>query len=86
MRWISAGSSTAGTPGSGSGLRDKSTSPVEEPMWWRRSTPKGYGLLRWMPSTAAARIAKIQHLLGVDLTNPDERLALHLASRTTPTE
>ena len=37
-------------------------------------------------NTAAARIAKIQHLLGVDLTNPDERLALHLASRTTPTE
>lgn len=37
-------------------------------------------------NTASARIAKIQHLLGVDLTNPDERLALHLASRTTPTE
>ena len=34
-------------------------------------------------NTAAARIAKIQHLLGVDLANPDERLALHLASRTT---
>ncbi|NUR98816.1 MAG: helix-turn-helix domain-containing protein, partial [Kribbellaceae bacterium] len=37
-------------------------------------------------NTASARINKIQHLLGVDLTNPDERLALHLASRTTPTE
>ncbi|RZU18446.1 PucR-like helix-turn-helix protein [Kribbella rubisoli] len=37
-------------------------------------------------NTAAARIQKIQHLLGVDLTNPDERLALHLASRTTPVE
>jgi hypothetical protein len=34
-------------------------------------------------NTAAARITKIQHLLGVDLANPDERLALHLASRTT---
>jgi len=36
-------------------------------------------------NTAAARIHKIQHLLGVDLSNPDERLALHLASRTTRT-
>ncbi|WP_405068452.1 helix-turn-helix domain-containing protein [Kribbella sp. NBC_01510] len=36
-------------------------------------------------NTAAARITKIQHLLGVDLANPDERLALHLASRTTRT-
>ncbi|MGW1341125.1 PucR family transcriptional regulator [Kribbella sp. NPDC002412] len=33
-------------------------------------------------NTVSARITKIQQLLGVDLTNPDERLALHLACRT----
>ena len=33
-------------------------------------------------NTVAARIARIQHLLGVNLTEPDDRLALHLACRT----
>ena len=33
-------------------------------------------------NTVSARITKIQQLLGVDLTNPNERLALHLACRT----
>ncbi|WP_202866253.1 PucR family transcriptional regulator [Kribbella turkmenica] len=33
-------------------------------------------------NTVSARITKIQHLLGVDLANSDERLALHLACRT----
>ena len=32
-------------------------------------------------NTVAARIARIEQLLGVDLSRPDERLALHLASR-----
>lgn len=32
-------------------------------------------------NTVAARIARIQELLGVDLSNPDERLALHLACK-----
>ncbi|TCO45703.1 PucR-like helix-turn-helix protein [Kribbella antiqua] len=34
-------------------------------------------------NTVSARITKIQQLLAVDLTNPNERLALHLACRTT---
>jgi DNA-binding PucR family transcriptional regulator len=33
-------------------------------------------------NTGAARVARIQQLLGVDLATPDERLALHLACRT----
>ncbi len=33
-------------------------------------------------NTVAARISRIEDLLGVDLTVPDERLALHLAART----
>lgn len=33
-------------------------------------------------NTVSARIAKVQELLGVDLGNPDERLALHLACKT----
>jgi DNA-binding PucR family transcriptional regulator len=33
-------------------------------------------------NTVAARIAKAQELLGVELTDPDERLALHLACRS----
>jgi DNA-binding PucR family transcriptional regulator len=33
-------------------------------------------------NTVSARITKIQQLLGVDLANSDERLALHLACRT----
>jgi len=32
-------------------------------------------------NTVAARVARIEQLLGVDLSRPDERLALHLASR-----
>ncbi|GHF16135.1 hypothetical protein GCM10017786_57510 [Amycolatopsis deserti] len=32
-------------------------------------------------NTVAARIARIEQLLGVDLSRPDDRLALHLASR-----
>lgn len=32
-------------------------------------------------NTVAARIARIEQLLGVDLSRLDERLALHLASR-----
>jgi purine catabolism regulator len=32
-------------------------------------------------NTVAARIARIEQLLGVDLSRPDERLALHLAAR-----
>jgi hypothetical protein len=34
-------------------------------------------------NTVAARISRVQELLGVDLANPDERLALHLACKTT---
>jgi DNA-binding PucR family transcriptional regulator len=30
----------------------------------------------------ASRIARAQELLGVDLDDPDERLALHLACRS----
>jgi plasmid maintenance system antidote protein VapI len=33
-------------------------------------------------NTVTARVARIQQLLGVDLSAPDERLALHLACRT----
>jgi purine catabolism regulator len=33
-------------------------------------------------NTIAARMSKIQQLLAVDLSNPDERLALHLACKT----
>jgi purine catabolism regulator len=33
-------------------------------------------------NTVAARIARVQELLGVDLANPDERLALHLACKS----
>lgn len=33
-------------------------------------------------NTVGARIRKVQELLGVDLANPDERLALHLACKT----
>lgn len=33
-------------------------------------------------NTVGARITKVQELLGVDLDNPDERLALHLACKT----
>ena len=33
-------------------------------------------------NTVAARIARIEELLGIDLSRPDERLALHLAART----
>jgi hypothetical protein len=33
-------------------------------------------------NTVAARIARAQELLGVDLADPDERLALHLACRS----
>ncbi|TNC29692.1 PucR family transcriptional regulator [Amycolatopsis alkalitolerans] len=33
-------------------------------------------------NTVAARIARVEQLLGVDLTRRDERLALHLACRT----
>jgi PucR C-terminal helix-turn-helix domain/GGDEF-like domain len=33
-------------------------------------------------NTVAARVAKAQELLGVELTDPDERLALHLACRS----
>lgn len=33
-------------------------------------------------NTVAARITRVQQLLGVDLTNPDERLALHLACKS----
>jgi hypothetical protein len=33
-------------------------------------------------NTVAARVARAQELLGVDLTDPDERLALHLACRS----
>jgi hypothetical protein len=33
-------------------------------------------------NTVAARIARIRDLLGVDFTDPDERLALHLACRS----
>jgi sugar diacid utilization regulator len=33
-------------------------------------------------NTVAARIARAQELLGVDLVDPDERLALHLACRS----
>lgn len=33
-------------------------------------------------NTVSARVARIQQLLGVDLSDPDERLALHLACRT----
>jgi purine catabolism regulator len=33
-------------------------------------------------NTVAVRITRIQQLLGVDLTQPDERLALHLATRS----
>lgn len=32
-------------------------------------------------NTVAARVAGIRDLLGVDRTDPDERLALHLACR-----
>ncbi len=32
-------------------------------------------------NTVAARVTRIEQLLGVDLSRPDERLALHLASR-----
>jgi hypothetical protein len=32
-------------------------------------------------NTVAARVARIEQLLGVDLSRPDERLALHLAAR-----
>ncbi|WP_326565386.1 helix-turn-helix domain-containing protein [Amycolatopsis rhabdoformis] len=32
-------------------------------------------------NTVAARVSRIERLLGVDLAQPDERLALHLASR-----
>jgi DNA-binding PucR family transcriptional regulator len=32
-------------------------------------------------NTVAARISRIEQLLGVDLSRPDERLALHLAAR-----
>ncbi|MGI5131492.1 PucR family transcriptional regulator [Pseudonocardia sp. CA-107938] len=33
-------------------------------------------------NTVAARVARAQELVGVDLTDPDERLALHLACRS----
>lgn len=33
-------------------------------------------------NTVAARISRVQDLLGVDLSNPDERLALHLACKS----
>jgi DNA-binding PucR family transcriptional regulator len=33
-------------------------------------------------NTVAARLQRIQSILGVDLSRPDERLALHLACRT----
>lgn len=33
-------------------------------------------------NTVAARMARVQELLGVDLANPDERLALHLACKS----
>ncbi|MCO1655115.1 helix-turn-helix domain-containing protein [Pseudonocardia sp. S2-4] len=33
-------------------------------------------------NTVTARVARAQELLGVDLTDPDERLALHLACRS----
>lgn len=33
-------------------------------------------------NTVSARVARIQHVLGVDLSDPDQRLALHLACRT----
>jgi DNA-binding PucR family transcriptional regulator len=33
-------------------------------------------------NTVAARVARAQELLGVELTDPDERLALHLACRS----
>lgn len=33
-------------------------------------------------NTVAARVARIRDMLGVDLDDPDERLALHLACRT----
>jgi purine catabolism regulator len=33
-------------------------------------------------NTVTARVTRIQELLGVNLSAPDERLALHLACRT----
>ena len=33
-------------------------------------------------NTVAARVARAQELLGVELSDPDERLALHLACRS----
>lgn len=33
-------------------------------------------------NTVAARVARAQELLVVDLSDPDERLALHLACRS----
>ena len=36
-------------------------------------------------NTVSARIARIVSLLGVDLAVPDDRLALHLACRTSIT-
>ena len=36
-------------------------------------------------NTVGARIARIEALLGVDLSVPDDRLALHLACRTART-
>ena len=40
------------------------------------------GVLGVHRNTVAARVARIQHVLGVELSDPDVRLALHLASRT----
>ncbi|MCW2611804.1 MAG: Regulator of polyketide synthase expression-like protein, partial [Cryptosporangiaceae bacterium] len=34
-------------------------------------------------NTVATRVRRIQELLDIDLADPDERLALHLACRTT---
>lgn len=33
-------------------------------------------------NTVATRIERVRHVLGVDLADPDERLALHLACRS----
>jgi len=46
------------------------------------STAETAAVLGVHRNTVTARIARVQQLLGVDLADPDERLALHLACRT----
>ncbi|WP_306319540.1 MULTISPECIES: CdaR family transcriptional regulator [unclassified Streptomyces] len=46
------------------------------------STAETAAVLGVHRNTVAARIARVQQLLSVDLADPDERLALHLACRT----